>query len=191
MLWLQGFGSPNFDFGGVVVWEDDDVYLPGHVAAHAATLERHRWSKPSWIYSTYGRESIRDEPRIEAAAGRFHASIAIRTDLLEEIGGWVQTPRADFDQQLLARLTAAGGPPGDSCDAGGLTYVYRWGDTGGHHGSGLMRGPDDTTWYDRTPIESPRIGPPPDILPTLDASSWLLDAMLAQAQNDVFPRKSA
>jgi hypothetical protein len=40
----------------------------------------------------------------EPAQGRFHGSIGFRRSLCERIGGWPETLRADFDQQMLARL---------------------------------------------------------------------------------------
>ncbi len=68
----------------------------------------------------------------ESTAGRFHAALAAHRAVLEEIGGWPATSRADFDQQLLARLGQVN-PPGDPCAFATLGYVFRW-------GSALARG---------------------------------------------------
>jgi len=160
-----------------VVWDDDDVYLPWHLAAHADTLARYAWSHPSAIYSTYGRQSIDDRPAIEPAAGRFHGALGIRRDTLQDLGGWIQTADATFDQQMLAALGRYG-RPGDPCRAAGRidnpSYVYRWSDTERWHCSGVMDCPD---WYQRTPIEEP--GRVERLVPKLDASSRELLEMLA------------
>jgi hypothetical protein len=152
----------------VSVWDDDDVYLAGHLAAHAETLERQGrgWSHPSSILSTYGRESIADPPRIEPTGGRFHGALAVGRELLREVGGWVQTHRATFDQEMIAKLEKHAGPAGDPCELGGPTYVYRWGDTERWHCSGVM---DKTDWYARTPIEEP--GLCGRLLPRFDGST--------------------
>lgn len=42
-----------------------------------------------------------------------------------------------------------GGDPGRPDDYAPPSYVYRWGSTGASHCSGLMRAPDDETWYER------------------------------------------
>src|SRR3990167_358472 len=97
-------------YDAVVVWDDDDIYLPWHLSVYAAVLADHGWSKPSLVWSAY-----HNPLQIEAATGRFHGSLAIRRDLLDRIGGWVQTKRADFDQQMISRL-AQEELPGNPCD---------------------------------------------------------------------------
>jgi hypothetical protein len=129
--------------GGIlVVWEDDDIYLPHHISSHVAAMERHLWSKPSKVLSDYT-----GEVQEEDATGRFHASIAITRRAYEMCGGWPLTMRGDFDQQLLARLKAIG-LPADPSAAATPGYVFRWGSTGAYHGQALMRGPDDEDWYE-------------------------------------------
>ncbi len=137
----------------VVVWEDDDVYLPWHLTAHARALEGSPWSHPSEVWSTYA--GLGKEP----AAGRFHASLAIRAKTLWSIGGWlgVMPPgdekRGDFDQRLIQRLHGIS-PPGDPNLHRGPSYVYRWGDSGGSHGSATMRSPSDSSWYDSFEVQN-------------------------------------
>ena len=101
------------------------------------------WSHPSRVWSLYtGR--LEQEP----AAGRFHAALAVRRDALAAIGGWPDTPRADFDQQLLGRLSELS-PAGDPCQYATPSYVFRWGSTGSYHGQAFMRSEDDVGWYER------------------------------------------
>ena len=129
----------------LVVWEDDDAYLPWHLSAHVETLKSHFTSKPSRVLSTYtGR------PEVEQAAGRFHASIAFWRDALKSIGGWPVTSSADFDQQLIAKMAKLGAV-GDPSSIRDPSYVFRWGSTMAYHGQAMMSGPQDTTWYDKIP----------------------------------------
>lgn len=124
----------------VVVWEDDDVYLPWHLSAHAEALQRSAWSKPSRVWSNYGTAGT--AIAIEPAAGRFHGSLAMRRDLIERAGGWVQTAELTFDQQLMQRLHDLAGQPADPAAERVPSYVYRWGNPY-YHGSAFGDG-----WYD-------------------------------------------
>jgi hypothetical protein len=123
------------------VWDDDDIYLPWHLVAHAEILAEHGWSNPTKVWSTYT-----GKPEIENAAGRFHGALAVRRDLVQRIGGWPDTPRADFDQRMLWRL-ADEEPPGDPTTVAVPSYVFRWGSTRHPHCQGFMKSPDNTTWY--------------------------------------------
>lgn len=70
----------------LVVWEDDDIYLPWHLSAHATALQRGEYSKPSRIWSHTG-----DGLNEEQAAGRFHGSIAFSRRVFVQVGGWPLT----------------------------------------------------------------------------------------------------
>ncbi len=134
---------PPDDYDAVAVWDDDDIYLPEHLAVHAQVLATSPWSKPSQIISAYF-----DPPRIESAAGRFHGSIALRRDMLQELARqhgtpWIDTTRATFDQEFLTRCTQHS-PPGDPCQLAPPQYIYRWQTSKSGHCSGIM---DRTTWY--------------------------------------------
>jgi len=130
-----------------LVWEDDDIYLPGYVSAHARCLADHEVSKPVTVLGDYTGALVG-----EVAEGRFHSSLGFRRELIERIGGWPDTKRADFDQQLIARLNEATHTergetwvmPSES------QFIYSW-HTGAAHGQHTMRSPDDETWYDRAP----------------------------------------
>jgi hypothetical protein len=160
-----------------VIWEDDDLYLPYHLAAHAAALRCGRWSKPSKILSLYpGR------PVLEGSAGRFFASLAVSAALWREVRGLRDTKAANFDQQFLELLRTAAGPPADtlSPDYPLPGYCFRWGSTGAYHGQGFMQGPADETWYDARGItggDTPHVR---QLTPRFDAD-WqpVLDALRA------------
>ena len=94
----------------LVVWEDDDIYLPHHISTHVRAMEGRLWSKPSFVLSSYtGRLEQED------ATGRFHASLAFRREIFDRIGGWPLTNRGDFDKGRTPsprkrRRTCAGMP---------------------------------------------------------------------------------
>lgn len=134
-----------------VIWDDDDVYLPWHLAAHADTLETGAdWSHPRTVLSTYGIDPLREPPRPEHAAGRFHGAAAVTPRLLSAAGAWCTEDRADYDQVHLRRWSEAG-RRGDPCDTWPPSYVYRWADTARHHVSGSITG----NRYHRPPIQEP------------------------------------
>jgi hypothetical protein len=127
----------------LVVWEDDDIYLPHHISSHVAAMSGHLWSKPSKVLSDYT-----GEVQEEDASGRFHASIAMTRQAFEQCSGWPLTLRGDFDQQLISRLNDIGAP-GDPCTVNRPGYMFRWASTVAYHGQALMRGPEDEEWYER------------------------------------------
>lgn len=131
----------------LAVWEDDDTYLPDHLERIAAAWQAAGepslwWGHPSEVYSDYPGHVV-----TEQAAGRFHAAIALTVDAWRGCP-WIETKRADFDQQWMAALREKYGPPCDYLAGGDPTYVFRW-HTGHHHGQSTMRAPDDETWYER------------------------------------------
>ena len=142
---LLSYARPHADI--FLVWEDDDTYLPGYVRWHVDAMQRTgaEFSKPSRVLSDYTGE-IAEESRTN---GRFHSSMAFTADLIRRIGGWPDTKRADFDQQLISRLKAEARGICDPAEGDGpLQYVYGW-RTGAAHCQSTMRAPDDETWYER------------------------------------------
>jgi hypothetical protein len=139
-------------YDAIALWDDDDVYLPTHLEQHAKALENHELSYPSEVLSTYTQKV-----ETEKSGGRFWASLAIRMKSFSDIGGFVETERADFDQQSLSKFRKMLST-GDPCEHGGPTYVFRWGDTRVSHSQWHMRSPDDTSWYSRvTPAFSDKV----------------------------------
>jgi len=127
----------------LVVWEDDDIYLPWHLSAHVAALANAAYSKPSRVWSLYS-----GKPKLESSAGRFHASIACTRAAFETSGGWPVTARGDFDQQVMTRFAQAG-PKADPALRRIPSYVFRWGSTGQYHGQAQMAGAADPRWYEK------------------------------------------
>jgi hypothetical protein len=147
-----------------VIWDDDDVYLPWHLAATANALDLHPWSHPSVILSTYGIDPLQEAPREESSAGRFHGAAAVRASTLIATGGWCAQDRADYDQVHLHRWRAAG-PAGDPYAFAEHSYVYRWGDTQRNHCSGNIR----QNRYQQPPIQEP--GQVAKLVPDFDRST--------------------
>lgn len=143
------------DVEGVVICEDDDRYHALHSQAVAAALQRGCWCKPSRVLSDFAPITG------ESADGRFHASLAFRRDWLISHGGWPETKRADFDQQLIRYLSNFAQPvdpltlllpglPGVLMRRKfPMTYYFSWGSSGHTHAQSVMRGPDDEGWLAR------------------------------------------
>jgi len=153
----------------IMVWEDDDIYLPGYVSAHVAALENAEYSKSEHVLSDYKKGQIIVEP----SRGRFHSSMAFRRNLIDRVGGWPDTKRADFDQQLMSALEAEAkgvALPWDDSVPEAIPFIYRW-HSGAAHCQSTMKSPDDETWYDRAAesyAEVPFLG---NLMPSLDEFS--------------------
>jgi hypothetical protein len=166
MLLAEGW---LYNWDAVAVWDDDDIYLPWHLTAAAAALAGRAAScKPSTILSLYRPAGATGAgPWPEPGAGRFHCSCVFSAARLRQLTGWIQTRRADFDQQMI-HATA---PAADTLpySPGGPSFVYRWGSTGTQHCSALMRAPDNEDWYDR--YEPPSRDAPVTFGPVFDAET--------------------
>lgn len=125
-----------------LIWEDDDVYLPGYVAAHANVLKQYEYSKSKHILSNYPGHL-----QLEASDGRFFSSIGLRKSLLERVGGFGETLQADYDQQFLAKLQDHNASWADPwANPKDCQYVYGW-QTGHHHAQSVMKSPQDASYY--------------------------------------------
>jgi glycosyltransferase involved in cell wall biosynthesis len=130
----------------LVVWEDDDVYLPNHLSRISMTMGKDiaspRAVHPSRVYSTYGNVFQQ-----ESATGRFHAALAFNRKAHDLIGGWPKTKRADFDQQLIAILRDNVGFDNSTPEGFNPTYCFRWESSGAFHGQNFMKSGEDEDWY--------------------------------------------
>ncbi len=156
-----------WEWDAAVIWDDDDVYLPWHLSAHAETLRHSAWSHPRRVWSLYTR-SLQQED----ANGRFWASMAVRRELWEQIGGPLgampagHEQRGDFDQLFLGACQRLAGEPGRP-DATALpSFCFRWGSTGHPHAQSLIRSPEDETWYGRFAMAD--VDPVETLTPKLD-----------------------
>lgn len=157
------------------VWEDDDVYLSGHLRQHAVALAGGAGcSMPSRVLSNYGLPKD-GSTRVEDATGRFHGGWAFSRAAFERIGGWPDTQRLDFDQRFGAALRQCGAA--DPCEHGGPSYVYRWGN-GLYHGSQWGECDDWVERVGRLPLPAEPVGP---LLPRMDAETAAIYAAQAAA----------
>ena len=62
----------------LVVWEDDDMYMPHHINNHVIAMEGNLGSKPLKVLSDYTGKL-----QEEVATGRFHASLAFTRQAVE------------------------------------------------------------------------------------------------------------
>lgn len=109
-----------------VVFEDDDVFLPWHLSQIASAItEGVGFVRPAYVYSNYALPKDGSFQR-EGAEGRFHSSWAFTRQLYEKVGGYPQTDRLDFDQQMNGILRDAE-PQHLSRQKDDPSYVYRWG----------------------------------------------------------------
>jgi glycosyltransferase involved in cell wall biosynthesis len=160
----------------IVVWEDDDIYLPHHISAHVKSIlhgtnndcTKPATSKPDSVYSLY-TGSI----ETELASGRFHASLAF-TKAATNHKGWIETPQADFDQQFIQFLKRNSAVV-DTCIFDSPSYCFRWGSTNSYHGQSFMTSSTDSSWYSRVPrnpgTHNREIGPLMDV-ETAHVYSW-------------------
>jgi hypothetical protein len=143
----------------LVIWDDDDIYLPWHLAAHAKVLQNAQWSHPKMVWSLAD-----DGPNLVPARNGYWSAAAVRRDLHARIGGFIPSPRANFDQAHIVAWRKHGGEPGRPEPP---SFVYGWGRA--KHCSGLMLSRHDTTWYSRHEMtESERVE---RLVPTMDAQT--------------------
>ena len=125
----------------VLVWDDDDIYLPWHITSHVKSLQTSQWSHPEYCYSLYTGKL-----ELEGTRGLFHGSLGAWRNSIKRVGDWPDTLRADFDQKMIRKLANQFGNPGRPEPP---SYVFRWGSTKAPHTQGFMKSPDDETWYDQ------------------------------------------
>lgn len=128
----------------VIIAEDDDLYSPQHTTACAAALAVGKVCKPSRVLTHVGGV-IRNED----AVGRFHASLAFDANWARQLGGWPVTRRADFDLQMIGRLTQARSLVDPIAMGFAPTYMFTWEGTGHYHAQAYGQGPADEGWLAR------------------------------------------
>lgn len=121
--------------GALVVWDDDDIFLPWALEATAAALERAEWSRPSrfcWyrggvLYpaKTWGRPDRRDKA--------MQCGWGVTTDLFHRAGGYPDSLNVGEDMQLALRFEANGATECDPIDDLGYKPWYVWGPWGNQH----------------------------------------------------------
>jgi len=117
----------------IVLFEDDDVYLPGYVEAHAKILKEHHSSQPEFVWSNdaQGRTTLNKSN----AVGRHHGAWGFSKEAYDEVGGYYGTMNHGFDTNLGSRFLALNHYPQDPFKER-IEYIYRWQTSGYSNGSG-------------------------------------------------------
>jgi hypothetical protein len=166
-------------FEAIAIMEDDDLYGPEWLSAHAKALQGSMWSKPSQIYCTYDRDILKGDKAFletkDSCRGRFFASCAVRREMMDALGGFPDLRIHGADLHFLSMWERFAGPPGDPCAYAVPQYVYGWGRanhvSGGHVADKLYNlfRPMDAT-------------PHVDVVPALDAVTQILYPELWQKE---------
>ena len=92
------------DTDAIVIWDDDDVYMPWTLQAHAKALESADWSCPSLVVD-HKSEGLKITEATEQYA--FHAAWAFRMDIFKSVGGYSDINSGE-DKDLAHRLISNG-----------------------------------------------------------------------------------
>jgi glycosyltransferase involved in cell wall biosynthesis len=127
----QRFGA----FDAFLPTDDDDMFLPHHLSASAAALEKADWSRPSqvlvpqvsgdfWMFApTYtGR---REDQRMQRLFAPAHA---MRYEAYLRVGGYPDDLSGPEDQALMHKLERCEATIADQIELGfAPSYIYCWG----------------------------------------------------------------
>lgn len=130
------------DADAYVVWDDDDVYLPQTLRAHAAALERAPWSLPSIVLIERSGTNRLDTHK---TGGLFHPAWAFSREVFSKVSGY-PFMQSGQDQGLAKRFQDVGVRRADPIALGFAPYfVYRWGTSDSWHLSAMdkQRGYDE------------------------------------------------
>lgn len=153
----------------IALFEDDDVYLPQYLRAHARTLDAgNTISMPSRLLANDSVGPGKTHP--VDATGRHHGAWAYTLGLYYDCGGYPHGQSEGFDYALhSAMLRSPLYRRGDPCEQsdGEAIYVYRWQTSGYPNGSGWGASIYEAT--ERTHQQAP----PPELVPQFDAETQL------------------
>lgn len=157
------------DVDAYVVWDDDDIYLPWTLKAHAAALEKASWSFPSTVLV---ENAITQALKTHEAKSLFHPAWAFSREAFRAVSGY-PFQQSGQDQGLARRFRRAKIPRANPIQLGFDPYfVYRWGSSGSWHLSAM----DVREGYDRLAKQRHKGRPIERILP-----SWPVDYSRAAA----------
>jgi len=138
------------DVDAYVVWDDDDLYLPHALSAHATALASAPWSLP-------GRVLVERRPGVLAqrrTRGMFHSGWAFTRQAFQSVAGY-PFMQSGQDQALAGRFRKAGIHTANPTAGEPPFLVYRWSTTNSWHLSAM----DKSTGYERLAARR-RAGPP-------------------------------
>lgn len=114
------------DADGLLVADDDDVYLPHWFSTQAEALRSADWSRPGLVLLERG-----DGLKEHDTGGLYHGGWAFRRAAFDRVRGYAAMNNGE-DQDLARRLDAAGVTTCDPCEFARPFYHYRE-DTGSYH----------------------------------------------------------
>jgi glycosyltransferase involved in cell wall biosynthesis len=167
----------------LVVWDDDDLYLPWALSASINAIQPAEWSRPSLVLHPQPNGALRQH----LTGGLFHGGWAYRRDVFWRLGGYAAGYSGPEDQELMRRMERAGVKQSDPIALGWRPfYVYPWGRLAGgegYHISGLLTGRDrgQEAWRKLGGL----VIEPEQLIPTDPPDLNLLDPVI---EGGVYPR---
>lgn len=155
--------SPEVD--AIVLWDDDDVFMPNALACHAKALEEKPWSQAQWVYERFGDnlgvvpafgKGSRQEKRFFGYGGCW----SFRMKEYREIGGYRPTTKESRqleDLDIAHRFFDRYGPSANSTPTPADCFYYYNRDTWKISDEGL------SFWEKRADYPMPEIMPCPPI----------------------------
>lgn len=110
--------SPEVE--GILVADDDDLYLPHWFSAHAAALEKGEWSCPSQVYTE--QDGLL---KAKQTGGYFHGAHAFRRSTFRAMRGYAAIDNGE-DAEFYDRLHEAKVVKADPCKNYPPYYIYRF-----------------------------------------------------------------
>jgi glycosyltransferase involved in cell wall biosynthesis len=92
------------DVEAIAPWDDDDLYLPWALKAHAAALEKAAWSRPSLVLHPTVWPDGNWSFRQHQTGGLYHAGWAFWLNIFERSGKYPPGWSGPEDRQLMLRL---------------------------------------------------------------------------------------
>ena len=117
----------------LAVWDDDDVYLPWHLAAAARALRDCAWSIPAFAGIL---ESPAGPVKYNPTQNLYHASWCFALSAFDAVGGYRRKDSGE-DQDLRQRLWQAGYTAADPCKQFAPSFLMGWEGTESHHISAM------------------------------------------------------
>ncbi|WDI40525.1 glycosyltransferase [Bremerella sp. P1] len=108
------------DVEGVLIADDDDIYLPHWFRATAEALSQAEWSRPGLVLLEHG-----DGLKEHDTAGLYHGGWAFRKTAFDRVRGYGPHNNGE-DQELAGRLNEAGVTAFDPCELNDPFYIYRY-----------------------------------------------------------------
>lgn len=147
------------DVEGFAVWDDDDLYLPWHLAAVSNALEKGPWARPTLVWDVW-RPGEFVLTRTDASRNRhdvaYHGAWSFRKDFWRRMRGYPTHEMGDLDTRVGHAAVRELGPSIDTiCDEfPDASYIYYRSDRTPWRASELT---DDQLRAIRPPEAGPRI----------------------------------